>query len=31
MKGGERLIRAVMVVASLLLAGELLGVYDWLF
>ncbi len=28
-KGGERFIRAVMVVAALLLAGELLGVYDW--
>lgn len=29
-KGGERLIRAVMVVAAVLLAGELLGVYDWI-
>ncbi len=29
-KGGERFIRAVMVVAALLLAGELLGVYDWI-
>lgn len=28
-KGGERFIRAVMVVAALLLAGELLGVYGW--
>ncbi len=28
-KGGERFIRAVMVVAALLLAGKLLGVYDW--
>jgi uncharacterized membrane protein YfcA len=28
-KGGERFIRAVMVVAALLLAGELLGIYDW--
>lgn len=29
-KGGERFIRAVMVVAALLLAGELLGVYRWI-
>jgi uncharacterized protein len=29
-KGGERFIRAVMVVAALLLAGKLLGVYDWI-
>lgn len=29
-RGGERLIRAVMVVAALLLAGELLGVYGWI-
>lgn len=29
-KGGERFIRAVMVVSAVLLAGELLGVYDWL-
>lgn len=29
-KGGERFIRAVMVVAALLLAGELLGVYSWI-
>jgi uncharacterized membrane protein YfcA len=29
-KGGERLIRAVMVVAALMLAGKLLGVYDWI-
>ncbi len=28
-KGGERFIRAVMVVAALLLAGRLLGVYGW--
>ena len=29
-KGGERFIRAVMVVAALLLAGKLLGVYGWI-
>jgi uncharacterized membrane protein YfcA len=29
-RGGERFIRAVMVIAALLLAGELLGVYDWI-
>jgi uncharacterized membrane protein YfcA len=29
-RGGERFIRAVMVVAAVLLAGELLGVYDWI-
>ena len=29
-KGGERFIRAVMVVAALLLAGKLLGVYAWI-
>ncbi len=29
-KGGERFIRAVMVVSAVLLAGELLGVYGWL-
>ncbi len=28
-KGGERFIRAVMVIAALLLAGKLLGVYGW--
>ncbi len=28
-RGGERFIRAVMVVAALLLAGKLLGVYGW--
>lgn len=28
-KGGERLIRAVMVLAAVLLAGELLGIYGW--
>ena len=28
-RGGERFIRAVMVVAALLLAGKLLGIYDW--
>ena len=29
-KGGERFIRAAMVVAALLLAGRLLGVYSWI-
>jgi uncharacterized membrane protein YfcA len=29
-KGGERLIRAVMVVAALMLAGKLLGLYGWI-
>ncbi len=29
-KGGERLIRAVMVVAALMLAGKLLGLYSWI-
>lgn len=29
-KGGERFIRGVMVISAVLLAGELLGVYDWL-
>jgi uncharacterized membrane protein YfcA len=29
-KGGERFIRSVMLVSAVLLAGELLGVYDWL-
>jgi uncharacterized membrane protein YfcA len=29
-RGGERFIRAVMVVAALLLAAELLGVYSWI-
>lgn len=28
-RGGERFIRAAMVVAALLLAGKLLGVYGW--
>lgn len=29
-KGGERFIRAAMVVAALLLAGQLLGVWGWI-
>ena len=29
-KGGEKFIRAVMVIAALLLAGKLLGVYGWI-
>ena len=29
-RGGERFIRAAMVVAALLLAGKLLGVYGWI-
>lgn len=29
-KGGERFIRGVMVVAAILLAGNLLGVYGWI-
>ena len=29
-RGGERFIRAAMVVAALLLAGKLLGVYSWI-
>jgi len=29
-RGGERFIRAVMVVAAILLAGKLLGVYGWI-
>ena len=29
-KGGERFIRAVMVIAALLLASKLLGVYGWI-
>jgi uncharacterized membrane protein YfcA len=29
-RGGERFVRAAMVVAALLLAGRLLGVYGWL-
>jgi len=29
-KGGERFIRAAMVVAALLLAGKLLGIYGWI-
>jgi uncharacterized membrane protein YfcA len=29
-KGGERFIRAVMVIAALILASELLGIRDWL-
>ena len=29
-RGGERLIRAAMVVAAVLLAGKLLGVYGWI-
>lgn len=29
-RGGERFIRAAMVVAALLLAGRLLGVYGWI-
>ena len=28
-KGGERFIRSVMVIAAILLAGKLLGVYSW--
>ena len=28
-KGGERFIRSVMVIAALLLAGKLLGIYGW--
>ena len=29
-RGGERFIRAAMVVSALLLAAKLIGVWDWM-